>query len=365
MNDSLKYKIRWGMKYFLKDNIVLPYRMHTHNKFIPMENSAKLTSDEIRCLKQFWGKDYNQGKKRCYEFYKGTCGVFDEKFIPNDYYFLVECIANKSWSSTFLQHKCCLKYFISEQYRPTTILQGINGYLLDNNDNYLTPNDAIELLCGYESFVYKPSLNTGGGDGVKKINLNETNKKNTQFWKELFSKKDFIIQEIIKQSDEMSSYNPDSVNTIRMLTLNLNNHQTLLSSFIRMGQKGSFTDNVSGNGCLVGINHEGILYPYGLTENYEKILQSPNGYKFERKKFIHYDAIKSTVLKLHTNFPSAALIAWDIALNEANAPIVIEINLGMGRVSTHQILNGPVFGERTLEVMDYIRANIKNYHIGI
>ena len=150
-----------------------------------------------------------------------------------------------------------------------------------------------------------------------------------------------------------------------MLTLNLNNHPTLLSSFIRMGQKGSFTDNVSGNGCLVGINHEGFLHPYGLTEYYEKILHSPNDYKFERKKFMHYDKTKSTVLKLHTNFPSAALIAWDIALNEFNNPIIIEINLGMGRVSTHQILNGPVFGERTMEVMDYIKQNKKDFHIAV
>ena len=57
----------------------------------------------------------------------------------------------------------------------------------------------------------------------------------------------------------------------------------------------------------------------------------------------------------HKNFPLAKLIAWDIAIDVNNDIKVIEINLNNGDVYWHQLYNGPLFGRRIDEVIEYIK----------
>jgi hypothetical protein len=53
----------------------------------------------------------------------------------------------------------------------------------------------------------------------------------------------------------------------------------------------------------------------------------------------------------------AKLIAWDFAVDSNGTPIVIEINLDSGEIQFHQIYNGPLFGDRTGEVVEYIKKH--------
>lgn len=67
------------------------------------------------------------------------------------------------------------------------------------------------------------------------------------------------------------------------------------------------------------------------------------------KEFVQYWHQKS--------FPFASLIGWDIIINEKGKPIVIEINLDSADIAPHQIFNGPIFGDRTDEVLEYMKNN--------
>ena len=46
-------------------------------------------------------------------------------------------------------------------------------------------------------------------------------------------------------------------------------------------------------------------------------------------------------------------IGWDICFNEQNEPIVIELNSSQPGVIGEQLCTGPIFGDRTHEVLDY------------
>lgn len=321
---------------------------------------TKLNKEEIHLCKDFWGKSYNKGKERCYELYKNF-GVFDVRQMPNDYYSDVEKVLNPPAYSVFLQHKCNLKYFIPSEYRPITLVQNIDHHFLDANDVVISKEDAVKIMLDAKEFIIKIAKNSGGGSGIKKILL-KGNQDDIKIVGDLVNeyKKDFIVQRLIKQHKEIAKFNPDSVNSIRVLSMNINDNFSILSSFIRMGGKGNFVDNLSGpeGSVLVGLKQNGELHNFGIDKKYRKLYESPTGIKFEGLKIDNFEHIKSLVRKLHIeNFPFANLIGWDISIDENNKPVIIEINLNSGEIELHQVFNGPIFGNRTYEVLDYMKNN--------
>lgn len=340
--------------------IIKKHRNNIMNNRVLDKKRTPLSKEEIHLCKDFWGKSYNKGKERCYELYK-YFGIFNVKQMPNDYYSDVEKVLNRSTFSVFLQHKCNLKYFVPAQNRPTTIVQNIDNHFLDGNDSVISRSDAIRIMLEAKKFVIKIACNSGGGSGIKKIILNgkpEDIKVIENLMDEY--RKDFIVQELIEQHEEMAKFNPDSVNSIRVLSLNINDNFSILSSFIRMGKKGSFIDNLSGpeGSILVGLKNNGELHEFGIDKKYRKLYESHTGIQFKGSKIHNFEEIKSLICKLHKEkFPFANLIGWDISIDKNNKPIVIEINLNSGEIELHQIFNGPIFGDRTNEVLDYMKNN--------
>lgn len=314
----------------------------------------KLLREEIKAIEQCWGK-LDKSSYNCFKFYK-KMGVFNPEMVPNSIYAQAERILNPFRYSLFLQHKCCLKFLLEDKYRPKTIIQNIDNHYIDKDDNIITKKKAIELVKCHSQCVIKIAAGSGGGRGVIKI-------KNTDDISSIFSlyNKDFICQEILKEHPTLSQFNPKCINTIRVLSLNINDNCTILSSFVRMGGLGSFVDNLhstEGNGALVGLKPDGSLHSFGIDKNYRVVSKSPMGNSFEGVRIEHYDKVVDFVKQIHSQrFPFANLIGWDIIIDENESPIAIEINLDSADIAAHQIFNGPIFGNRREEVMEYIKKN--------
>ena len=123
-----------------------------------------------------------------------------------------------------------------------------------------------------------------------------------------------------------------------------------------MGGSGSFVDNLaSGGGVLVGLDDKGYLSKWGIDKTYNMVFCSPTGVVFDGTQIPNYDSIKNFAISLQRKMPFADLIGWDIAVNKDGRPIVIECNLDCGEIEAHQVFNGPVFGNRTDEVMEFVR----------
>lgn len=325
-------------------------RLEKANYRVLKKQRTKLCADEKKLFDQIW-KGWDVAS---HEFYKAFCNRFDVAFVPNDYYDFAEHVLNLRWSALFLQHKCNLKYIIPECNRPKSILQKIDGHYVFEDNREISKNEAVEILKNKDCFICKVALGTGGGHGVRKVCLNsESNKE--KYLTDLLKPEDLIFQEIITQSDFMSSLNPDSVNTFRLLTLNINGRCTVLSSFVRMGAKGSFVGNLcSGGGALVGLNQDGYLSEFGIRKDYSKCYETSTGLSFKGMSVPDWGEIKEKIIGFHQHIPFANLIGWDVTIDKDNEPIVIEINLDSAEIEAHQIFNGPVFGDRFDEVRDYI-----------
>lgn len=329
------------------------------NNRVSNKKRIPLTKEEKKEFKTVWNRVYGRGwcdsaDSTSHEFYKG-CGMpFDAKYVPNDYYDFAEHVLNLRWSSFFLQHKCNLKYIIPERNRPKTILEKIDGHYVFGDNTEISLEEARNILKSKETFICKVALGSGGGRGVTKVCWAiETESENRL--QELLKPEDLVFQEVVSQSNFMANFNPDSVNTFRLVTLNINEKCTVLSSFVRMGAKGSFVDNLcTGGGALVGVTQNGYLCDFGIRKDYSKCYEAPTGLSFKGMQVPNWNYIKEKVIGFHQHIPYANLIGWDITIDKDGEPIVIEINLDSVEIEAHQIFNGPFFGDRFDEVRLYI-----------
>ena len=315
-------------------------------------NRAKLTLKEKQDIKRLWGR--GREKYYAFEFYKQFCGTFNPCYVPDEYYDIAEHVLNLRWAAYFLQHKCNLKYIIPEKNRAKVIVQKIDGHYVLEDNTEISKVAAISRLKEHPCFIRKVARGTGGGEGVKKVIL-ENVKDEACLFEELLQGNDIEFEEVIQQDDFLAQFNPDSVNTFRFLTMNINQKCTLLSTFLRMGAKGSFVDNLSGgSGVLVGVNNEGYINSFGIDKAFKKMYHSPTGLEFKGIKVPSFETLTQQIIDFHKKIPFANLIGWDVTIDKEGNPIVIEVNLDRALIEAHQVFNGPVFGDRLAEVKEYI-----------
>ena len=301
---------------------------------------------------------------RWHQFYKAFCGYFDKRFIPSTIYNgLLERTMNLGKFSSFLQYKGEFRLFVKPEHSCATIFSNINEKLYDDDMNLLTKPMILQILQDRKGdmIVVKPSTGSGGGRGVRIISKKEITLSN---FDEILGTTDYIVQDVLHEGEDLKRFNRNTVNTIRLLSLNLNGRISVLSAFLRMGNKGMHVDNLSSGGILVGIKSDGSLHDYALDKNLNKLYVSPSGINFEGTHLSSYSFVRDYALQHHKDFPLANLIAWDFAIDEKNNVIVLEINLDSGEIQFHQIFNGPLFGDRTEEIVDYINCHpIKRFLI--
>lgn len=323
---------------------------------------AVLSSEEITAAKEAGlNKDYLPYLK----FYKSVTGNFDLNFIPCWLYAILEQSLNHRRFEGFAQHKCNLHYFIPVEHRAKTFAYSIDGVLYDSENRIITRSEFMRILQNEREFVFKIATGTGGGKGVKKIHTESP--ESMAIVTDALDKRynDFICQDIIRQSDFMSSLSGGSVNTIRMLTLNLNGCFSLLSAFLRMGTPGSFTDNLCSGGTLCGIDEEGCFSDFGYTHSFDVTTVSPSGKVLKGLRIPDFDKLTAFCEKMSYNFQQMHLIGWDIAIREDGEPVVIEVNLDSAELPPHQMFNGPVFGDRTEEVLEYYKSHKPFYSLKV
>lgn len=150
----------------------------------------------------------------------------------------------------------------------------------------------------------------------------------------------------------MAVFNPDSVNTIRIMTLVRSDDTNILSSVLRMGKRGSRVDNCSSGGIVCGIDSNGCLKDVAYDNKANAYYKHPNGVEFAGFAIPAYSQCLEIVKKLAVRFAGISrLISFDIAIDENNSPLLIEMNISYGELDFHQLCNGPIFGDNTDEIL--------------
>ena len=218
-----------------------------------------------------------------------------------------------------------------------------------------------ELCCIIKAYnddlIIKTSVDSERGLGVdliKRENLHDfirAIENGTVFEKH----GEFVVQGIARQSQDTAIFNPSSLNCMRLTTLNLNGTVSVCSMGLKCGGSEAFVDNIGGGrgGIMVGIDEEGMLKEQGYYANGQSA-KTHNGIKFKGKHISNFGEVLEIVRRLAERFRNVRLIGWDIALSEKNQPLLIEANAIWPGITLEQFTSGPLFGERTEEVIDFV-----------
>lgn len=242
---------------------------------------------------------------------------------------------------------------------PHTIVSNMNGIFFNDKEEEITAEQAAKILDQYnQDTVIKPSLGTYGGVGVVKLDhIIYDKSKYLKVFEDY--KKDFLVQEIVKQHPDLASFNESSINTIRIVTYRKpNKERKVLYTIIRYGGKGMFKDNSSAGGGFSVINRDGtlkdrIIHIYRTSE----LKMLPESVV---NKIPYFDRILDAALALHGQLPYFDIMGWDFALSPEGHPLLIEYNIRPGY--GHQSGAGPMFSEEDLdEIMPHVMNHRKTF----
>lgn len=315
----------------------------------------KLSREQKREIDAIWGRVSKGKDYSTHELIYSVTGRFDPYICPiklcaSDITFkLNKAMYLKPWTDKNYFEK----YFPDVRF-PKAIIRNVNGVFYDEKYNVISKDNAVSLIIAYDEVCIKPTLDSGSGNSVKKIKTDH----NVETVLDAY-KRDFIVQEIVSQYEPLKELNPTSVNIVRIITLLLNGRASVVSSTLRCGALGAFTDNSiskSGEGMfVVGISDEGVLKDVGYYSCGTSITKSHSGADFAGLRIPNFEKAKEISLKVASQMAFAGLVGFDIAFDKDGEPIVMEYNLYAPGAYYYQLVNGPLFGERTQEVIEYLK----------
>jgi len=152
----------------------------------------------------------------------------------------------------------------------------------------------------------------------------------------------YIIQERLQQHSKMAQLHPDSVNTIRLITIRNAETYVAFSAGVRMGTNRNTRDNWATGGLFASVDLttgkllEECFYKPGFGK---RVKQHPNtGIVFKDFKVPFFHEAVKMATSLHSFFYGVFSIGWDIAITE-QGPAFIEGNDNW-EISLHQAHEG-------------------------
>lgn len=317
-----------------------------------------LSKNNLREVEEFWkGVKINKQYLSLYNEHNET---FDPRYIPDDlYYGTIDTYFNKALDCMSIDDKNLYDLIFPEVIQPKTIARNVNGEYQDNQ-YHIIGEDAVVRLCEQAgSVVIKKSVTSDGGHGIGFWNTSDGLSAIKILLADMGG--DFVIQECLKQHENIAKLHPESVNTIRILTLNWKGQIHVLSTIVRMGIGGNHVDNAHSGGIFVGVDKTGRLknVAYSLITGQRFLNEHPTTHAaFSDSVIPNFDQCLETVKNLAPRLGRVSrLTSWDLSVNSQGAPVLIEVNMAYGCLFFHQITNGPVFGDMTREIIDEVLKN--------
>ncbi|MGM0647334.1 MAG: sugar-transfer associated ATP-grasp domain-containing protein [Bacteroidota bacterium] len=313
----------------------------------------KQRKKEMKILQKYWG---------CYPFqyfryymYKNDCklSIAEMKnYIPN--YFAYYLFFPKFFKAYgIITDDKELSYRVLDSFKinqPALLLQYKNGLFLGKDKALLDDNtvDSIIQKADANSLFFKPTLGLGG-KGIMVFNKkndafidSQNNKLSAAFIKKsLGNKENYILQEGLRQHQEINQIYPGAVNTFRVYTAIEKGKAKVLFAFLRMGQGGNQLDNATQGGVVCKIDIKtGQFSPVGTSKLDKKFTKHPDtNFEFKDYTFPYWNEVRELTLSSAQKFEAVVYIGWDVAYTETGASI-IEMNAGAGLQSLQDTHGG-------------------------
>ena len=351
---KILYQIDEKSRRIFKKNLV--QRLNQKKIAARIKDNIALSSNQKHSVKEFY-RNYEKVGLVNFRYYLEKTGHFDVRFIADSiWHTTISSYFNDMRLANYLDNKCLYHLLFPKVRQPELLAWRLNRiwYCREHDGSVVSSDKAIGLMKGNDCFV-KLATNSCGGRGVFFFSnaMDVDGIKNTL--NKNVGHNDIVVQKRICQSSTMARLNESSVNTLRVQTL-LDRDGTvkILSTIVRMGIGGATVDNASIGGITCGVTETGRLKSVAYNIEGRKYDSHPDtGLHFEDITIPNYDSVLSMVKEVHPKVPWFRLVAWDIALDEEDQPILLEFNTN-GELGFLQLNNGPVFGDDTKAILDEV-----------
>ena len=181
------------------------------------------------------------------------------------------------------------------------------------NEGDVSKKEELKNMLKQGDCIVKP-ISGSLGSGVRKISMKDINDIDT-LYKDLCEER-VLVEECLTATNEIQLFNPDSLNTIRVVTISKNPKVTVFGAFIRMGRKGAVVDNAHAGGIFAQINVDtGIIESCGITTDGDKYDKHPDtGKQILGFKIPYWDEIKKQCIEAALSIENLYFAGWDVCI---------------------------------------------------
>lgn len=320
----------------------------------------KFSRQNKKDIKRVWGNvKQNPDWQRFYNsIVREETNGFDARYIPLDIqYCYIDDWFNNTQVALAIDDKNMYDLYFHDVNLPKTVMRIIDHKLFDANYCSISLDCAVGLCKSAGRVILKPAVDSSGGHGIEFWSVEDGEDKLKSM---LSCHYNYIIQELIHQHPQMNAIYDGSVNSIRVVTCHYEGVTSVLSAVVRFGSNGAKLDNASLGGMFCGIKDDGRLKKYAYKKDGTEVEKHPQGAIFSECQIPNYDKCKELVIRLSNRFLRISkLISWDLAVDENGDPVIIEVNLCYGGSDIHQIANGPLYGDKTENIIRQVFKNRK------
>ena len=262
---------------------------------------------------------------------------------------IIRC--SRKYGSGYMDYYCFGFENLNEEQRSTYITRTIsNNYCKKMNDpayyyvmedkptflktykNYIkrdyidlrngTYNEYLTFISEHAKFIAKP-CDELCGVGIEVIDSADYSIDN--LYKKLCDNKQYLLEELIDQCEELNRLYNKAINTIRVVTCNNDGEVSILFQCLRMGNGGSI-DNFNHGGIFTIIDEDNCISRPACDKDGNEYNKHPYsgvdiiGFKVPMMKEVH-ELVKEMALIT----PEIGYCGWDIALSKSG-PCVVECN---------------------------------------
>ena len=192
--------------------------------------------------------------------------------------------------------------------------------------------DVMNFMKTHDKFIIKP-LSLHGGKGFRVV---DSRKESTDVESLLNGylnlpeySKGFLLEELIVQDSRLAEFHPESVNTIRISTVNFGNTIETKWPVLRMGRGNSVVDNAAAGRIVAAIYEtKGTIICAGDEQRGSSYTIHPDTHKpLIGFQIPCWDELRETIKSMASMCPDCHIMGWDMALTDKGW-VVVECNYG-------------------------------------
>lgn len=182
-----------------------------------------------------------------------------------------------------------------------------------------------KFIKNKKEIIVKP---ISGSCGVKIEKIKIDNKTNVdKLYKQLMDNKQILIEEVAKQHKDINQIYEKSINTCRIVTVNINNKPEVVISFLRIGNNNNVVDNFNHGGLVGKVDVETGTIKWPAIDKSGNVFDNHPMTHTPIKGFTipNWENAKKLVLKAAKIVPEVRYVGWDVCIGE-DKPFLIEGN---------------------------------------